>query len=128
MKKKNKSDVCIVEIRIPLKNIKSSILYSPFHRWEHLFIRNLRACINNYYEIYGQTDKQETLLTILLPPNLSDHINKDVILKILTKDMTPRMLNFELNILDNEISLLSTLTKKKLIKYFNPTKSPAKND
>ena len=86
---------------------KYKVLYSPFHRWEHLFIKILKSNLQKYSEIYGQCSAKETILTIIYEyDNKYEYESKNIKNILRYGHISRKKVDKEKYIINNEISFL----------------------
>lgn len=103
------------------------ITYSPFHRWEHIFIRFLSNHYLHKYnikaKIYAKTTFSNTKIYISVNDNLNLTDDVDLIKSILKEDEPCKsILKNEVKIIDRELKFISKLYGRdmKQCEYGNP--------
>lgn len=107
----------LIEIVIPhiKQNDFVSVLYSPFHRWEHLYIKLIDFIFCDCEEVFGECTLDATKISIIIKENNANKFEKLKIKHVLKNaHLSHRKILREVSIINNELSFLKLLFGKKM--------------
>lgn len=102
------------EIIIPHINIIEHALYSPYHIWEHLYIRIISNYMKSDLDVYGITTPNATHLYFNVTFKVSEKDLFHIFSNIKKSKINKNYIRNEILIVKNEIEYLSLVGRKKL--------------